>query len=122
MKDDLTWLLTDNVGYFYKKPTYRSKKSTFLYNAYAKSGLNELWWYIHSHSGENTIKKVENFRHDVDTFSCIAKNPETSYMFSVYYDVATQALDLMLSYLENKKGGMTYCVGDQKTKKSSSMD
>lgn len=82
---------------WYDPPTnYYQKSGMFEYESYKCSGMDEIRQYLIEHLNEDPIKMVEEFRHIVDDFSC-RSNPAANFMFSVYYDVATDVLDVLLS-------------------------
>ena len=83
---------------WYKPPSgyYRRKRAEFEQQSYARSAMNEICFYLMEHENENPITAVENFRHMVDCFACETKNEDSNFMFSVYYDVASDVLDVLL--------------------------
>lgn len=86
-------------GEWYKPPSgyYNIKKPKFKQKSYARSALNEIYLYLIEHENDDPIDTLENFRSMMDNFSCKAKNIEARFMFSVYYDVASDVLDVLLS-------------------------
>ena len=82
----------------YKTPTdyYGQKKMFFEYQSYKRSAIKEIEMYLIDHKDEDPIDVLEGFRRLMDNFSCRAPTGEGSFMFSVYYDVATDVLDKMI--------------------------
>ena len=75
---------------------YRLKKASFEYRSYCRSGIEELKDYLRKHPDQNPIDVIEEFRYQMDIFACKTKNGGANFMFSVYYDVATNILDELL--------------------------
>lgn len=84
-------------GWYFSPVIYHGKtKAEFKYRSYAHSGLEELNLYIVEHVDVDPITAIEDFRHIVDNFACETKSYELNFMFSIYYDVATDVLDVLL--------------------------
>lgn len=82
---------------WYKPPTsYHLKKAYFEYQSYKRSAMDEIRFYLMEHENEDPITAMENFRYMVDHFACNTKNGSANFMFSIYYDVATDVLDVLL--------------------------
>lgn len=83
---------------WYEPPSsyYHGKRIEFEQQSYARSAMDEICFYLMEHENENPITAMENFRHIVDCFACKTKNGEINFMFSVYYDVASDVLDVLL--------------------------
>lgn len=82
---------------WYKPPTsYKQKRVDFEYQSFKRSACEELILYLSSHSDQNPISAIEDFRHMMDDFACRSKTSSANFMFSVYYDVATDLLDVMI--------------------------
>ena len=90
---------------WYKVPTtyYRRKKVDFEYQSYKRSAMDEIKKYLIEHKDEDPIDAMENFRHQMDCFACETKNGNANFMFSIYYDVATDVLDHIIWNKINKK-------------------
>lgn len=73
------------------------KKVDFEYQSYKRSGINEIILYLLDHTDQKPIDAVEDFRYLMDKFACETKNGGANFMFSIYYDVATDILDVLLS-------------------------
>ncbi len=73
------------------------KKIDFEYSSYAKSAMKEIMDYVLKNKDEDPILLVENFRHDMDCIACSSKTGIKNFMFSVYYDIATEVLDNLMS-------------------------
>lgn len=81
---------------WYNPPiTYHQKRAEFEYDSYKRSAINEIKMYLMSNDSKNPIIAVEEFRHMMDVFACETKDGNSNFMFSVYYDVATDVLDLL---------------------------
>lgn len=91
-------VINDLRDEWYKPPSgyYYRKREEFVHQSYARSAMDEIRFYLMEHENENPITAVENFRHMVDSFACGTKNIEAKIMFSVYYDVASDVLDVLL--------------------------
>ncbi len=84
---------------WYKRPTnYYKPNLNFKFQSYKHSAVNEIKSYLSKHKDQNAINVLEEFRNWVDTFACCTKDGETNFMFSIYYDVATDLLDELLRY------------------------
>lgn len=83
-------------GWYISPMIYFQKKIEFEYKSYQHSALDEIKRYLIRHNKEDPIKILEVFRYQMDDFSCRTKNPTANFMFSVYYDVATDVLDILL--------------------------
>lgn len=84
-------------GWYHPPTRYYIKKGEFEYESYKCSGIDEIKLYLMRHKGEDPIMTVERFRHMMDDFACEAKTSSANFMFSVYYDVATDVLDVLLN-------------------------
>lgn len=84
---------------WYNPPTKYGiqKKIEFYYQSYSSSAIKEIKFYLMEHKNEDAINAIENFRYLMDCFACEARNGSANFMFSVYYDVATDVLDVLLS-------------------------
>ncbi len=83
-------------GWYGPPVYYYIKKSQFIYDSLLRSGMEEIKYYLSEHCDQNPITAIEEFRHQMDVFACRTKSGDASFMFSVYYDVATSVLDVML--------------------------
>lgn len=84
-------------GWYSHPHNYYIKRGEFEYESYKYSGIDEIKLYLMKHKGEDPIQAVENFRYMMDEFACKATTSSANFMFSVYYDVATDVLDVLLS-------------------------
>ena len=91
-------VINDLRDKWYKPPScyYHRKRIEFEQQSYARSAMNEICFYLMEHENENPITAIENFRYMVDCFACETKNGGANFMFSVYYDVASDVLDVLL--------------------------
>ena len=91
-------VINDLRDEWYEPPSsyYHRKRIEFEQQSYARSAMNEICFYLMEHENENPITAVENFRYMVDAFACETKNGDANFMFSVYYDVASDVLDVLL--------------------------
>ncbi len=82
---------------YYRPPrSYHKKKIQFEMESYGHSAINEIKYQLLIHQNEDPISVLEQFRHQMDCFACKTKNGDTNFMFSVYYDVATDVIDCLL--------------------------
>lgn len=83
---------------WYKPPTsyYRRKKADFECQSYKRSAMDEIKFYLMEHENEDPVSTLEEFRYMMDCFACETKNGGANFMFSIYYDVATDVLDVLL--------------------------
>lgn len=84
-------------GWYTGPTTYHMKKCEFIYQSHLRSGIKELEIYLLEHKDQNPISGVEDFRYLMDYYACETKNESANFMFSVYYDVATDVLDTLLN-------------------------
>lgn len=91
-------VINDLRDEWYKPPSsyYHRKRIEFEYQSYARSAMDEICFYLMGLENENPITAMENFRYMVDHFACSTKNGSMNFMFSIYYDVATDVLDVLL--------------------------
>lgn len=83
---------------WYDPPTsYQMKKIDFEYASYRRTALDEIKFYLLEEKKEDPIKMIEDFRQMMDDFACQTKNGTANFMFSTYYDTATDVLDVLLS-------------------------
>lgn len=92
-------LIDEMIEEWYKPPTvyYNRKKEDFQYQSYKRSAMEELKIYLITHSNEDPFDTIRDFRYQMDCFACEAKSGNANFMFSIYYDVATDVLDVLLS-------------------------
>lgn len=85
---------------WYDEPaTYYQKRDLFSQQSYAKSAMDEIIMYLIQHENENPIDALDDFRRMMNEFCRNAKNEfevNRCYIFSVYHDVATDVLDVLL--------------------------
>lgn len=98
---EITYILTvidEMREEWYKAPTtyYHRKKVDFEYQSYKRSAMEEIKIYLMEHKDEDPVFAMENFRYQMDCFACETKNGNANFMFSIYYDVATDVLDVLL--------------------------
>ena len=98
----ILFMLDQHRDRWYKSPEsyYDKKKVNFEYQSYKRSAIDEIKIWLLDHRDQNPIDAVEDFRHQVDIFACETKNGGANFMFSIYYDVATDVLDMLISYLK----------------------
>lgn len=75
---------------------YKIKKIVFEQKSYERSAVDEIKKYIINNGYRDCISVMEEFRSMVDDFACKSTDGDTGFMFSVYYDVATDVLDMLL--------------------------
>lgn len=83
-------------GWYDSPITYNKKRAYFECESYQHSAIGEIRRYLMDHNKEDPIKVVDDFCYMVDDFACKTKNSTASFMFSVYYDVATDIMDALL--------------------------
>ena len=76
------------------EPGLKGKGYVFLQESYTRWAAEELLKDILENESVDPVIVVESFRKKVDRYSTM--NTNTSYMFSVAYDVATNILDILL--------------------------
>lgn len=85
-------------GWYNPPSSYgKQKKIDFIHQSYSHSAINEIKFYLMEHENEDPIKAIEDFRYKMDCFACDTKNSMANFMFSTYYDVATDVLDLLIT-------------------------
>lgn len=88
----------------YKPPeTYAQKRSIFIYQSYKRSAIEEIKKYLKEHKKENPITALEEFRCKMDYYACKTENGNANFMFSVYYDIATDVLDTLIWNMVEKE-------------------
>lgn len=84
-------------GWYNPPVNYYQKRINFETQSYRHSAIREILFYLLDHVDESPISAIEDFRRLVDGLSCIGPNENVRFMFSVYYDVATEVLDVLIS-------------------------
>lgn len=89
---------------WYKPPTtyYEKKRVDFDYQSLKRSAVDEIKFYLMEHEDQNPIDVIEEFRYVVDHLACNAQNGTKNFMFSIYYDVATDILDIVVGLNEKE--------------------
>lgn len=84
---------------WYNPPSnyYGFKKAEFEFISYSRSAIGEIYLCLLENQNKNPIDTIEEFRSKMDDFACYAQNGMANFMFSVYYDVATDVLDTLLN-------------------------
>ncbi len=87
---------------WYKPPTtyYKRKRVDFEYQSYKRSAVDEIKLYLMAHQDQNPVELIEEFRHMMDCAACETKRGSANFMFSIYYDVATDILDVVIGMLQ----------------------
>lgn len=83
-------------GWYDGPNNYNCQKKYFMLKSYQKSAIKEIKLYLIKNRKENPIDCIEKFIKIMDSFSC-NKNQNINFMFSVYRDVATDVLDVLLT-------------------------
>lgn len=81
----------------YPKRYYGRKSIEFDYESYRRSALLEIKMALIREYKKDPILVVEEFRSKVDNFACKTKNGTANFMFSTYYDIATDVLDQLIA-------------------------
>lgn len=84
-------------GWYDPPYSYKIKKMNFILKSYSRSAMNEIKLYLMENNQKDPISALEDFRYLVDHFACDTENADANFMFSVYYDVATDVLDALLT-------------------------
>ena len=97
MQDDLLLFLNDlKIERYTFVHTKKTKPIDLEYHSYMRSAIDEIKRYILESEDQNTFKILDDFRCLMDDFACSASTPNAGMMFSVYYEVATDVLDILL--------------------------
>lgn len=84
-------------GWYTPPLTYRPGfKTEFEYRSYKCMAMKEIKMYLLDHQEENPIDSMEKYRSEMSNLACSSKTDEAKFMFSIYYDVATDVLDVLL--------------------------
>lgn len=75
----------------------------FITQSYRKSCLDELELYLKKHKGDSPILALENFRNQMDSYALQCYGKDANIMFSVYYDVSTEVLDIVIEINEKRR-------------------
>ena len=73
----------------------KCKKHIFLQRTYSRWAAEEILECIQENESTPAIIVVENFRDRMNRYSLLTSN--SSYIFSVAYDIATDILDIFLT-------------------------
>lgn len=93
-KQALSVVDTLRIGWYDPPYNYHIKKESFLLKSYSRSAMDEIKFYLMEHEKNDPIASIENFRNMMNEFAC---KEIGGFMFSTYYDVATDILDVLLS-------------------------
>lgn len=72
------------------------RKDLYKQCVYGKWALLEIRQYLLEHAQDPLELAIEQYRKLMDEYCLQAKNEDTSIMFSVAYDVATEMLDICI--------------------------
>ncbi len=86
-------------GFYCPPLDYYIKKDEFIQKSYQMTGLKEIKLYLIRNKNKDPLLAIEDFRKEMDDFSCI----KNDIMFSVYYDTATFVLDILLNMTNGGK-------------------
>lgn len=70
--------------------------------SYCRSAMDEIIFYIKDRPDQNPIDSIEEFRHLSDQMACESVSEIRSFMFSCFYDVATDIIDELCALNEEK--------------------
>lgn len=104
IKMALSVIDTLEKGWYEPPFRYDQKRDRFVYASFSHSAIEEIKLYLIENKNKDPIESIENFRHQVDLFCCRAENNAIKNMFSIYYDVGTHVLDVLLSMKCKEKG------------------
>lgn len=77
------------------EPRKKCKKQVFLQETYSRWAAEEILKCIRENETTPPITVVEEFKDRMDHYSLM--NPNSSYIFSVAYDIAMDILDIFLA-------------------------
>lgn len=86
------------IGYYDKPKKYHISK--FKLQSYNYWALHELRRYIYRHRGQNVVRTIEKFCHQMDLFSCTSHSGDATFVFAVAYDVGMDILDRVCVEME----------------------
>lgn len=87
----------------YPKDYYETKKSIFLQESYSKSTAIEIIKLLNYGGFDVDPKRIlEWYIDEIVTFMETKSNTDSEWMFSVSYDVATDVLSLLYSFMEEE--------------------
>lgn len=98
-------------GWFNPPEIYYQKRINFEVQSYSHSAIREIELYFLDFieksptviiRNKSPIDLMEEFRQLMDEFSCKGSNENARFMFSVYYDVATEVLDVLISNIKER--------------------
>lgn len=69
----------------------------FLMQSHSRAAIEELQEYVLGHPQKGLMESIEEFRQMIDDFACESTSEATNRMFSTYYDVVTDILDLVIA-------------------------
>lgn len=92
----LSVLDTLEKGWYEPPFRYDQKRDRFIYISFSHSAIQEIKNYLKQNMEIDPIESIENFRHLMNSFCCRAENDAIKNMFSIYYDVSTHVLDVLL--------------------------
>lgn len=100
-------VINDMCSDWYGPPTkyYGPRRVIFIQRSYAHSAIKEIKRCLMGaneyseirYKNKDPFDLIEDFRKMVDYFAGNTKNGDTKFMFSVYYDVATDVLDILIN-------------------------
>lgn len=92
-------LNTLRLGWYDRPLTHEKKRIDFLYESYQHSAMEEIKYYLLSHREKDPLESLEKFKKMVEEFSCKSYpvGGEASFMFSTYYDVCADVIDVLLT-------------------------
>ncbi len=86
---------------WYKPPkTHKMKKVDFVLTSLKRSAMDEIILFLMRNENDDPVETVELFCRNMDNAACYAKTPDSKLLFSVYYDIGMNVLDLLLGFRE----------------------
>lgn len=82
---------------WYDLPRRYEQKFLLQWESYKRTAIDEIKYYLMEHEDVNPISALEEFRCQMDDNACKSGSSEANFMFSVYYDVASDILDILIS-------------------------
>lgn len=78
-------------------PKYEDNKHTPGYliewRSYSRFAMEEMVQYIRERPDQNAIVSLEDFRYQSDCRACESNSELKTYMYAIFYDVATDVID-----------------------------
>lgn len=103
LREETIELIQNDLQNLENNPAPYWKESEMEYQSYTKSALNDILTLLNTDSSVLPLDAVMEYRKKMDDFACLSKSPDSSFIFSLAYDVAEYVIDEMIK-IENGKG------------------